>query len=244
MYKWSCIFLALIFLAQCQSEVKNLNGHYISVYEFGDGRWETLEMVDSLALVNRIIMALNERDTVIIDQSTHEIVSITPESTYSIVGFKVNGDTIELRCEDDLGHYEIKFLRTSQTDPRYHFANSYIDIHLGDYNNEQELASVNDLKIKNVTVGFLKGYFLQGRWSGVNDSLYIEFDNSMLLRKDEFEMLMERLTESTDTTWILCLNLDKGVPESMSSEIKDILRKSQLKVVEARNRNGEIVYLK
>ena len=239
------IILALIILTQCQTKVDNLNGHYISVYEFGDGRWETLEIVDSLILVNRIIMAVNERDTVVVDRSTNKIVTITPKSMFPIVDFKLNGDTIELRCEDDLGHYKIKFLKTTQTNPKYHFSNSYIDINLADYN-EEERVSTNGLKIKNLTVGFLQEYFLKGKWSGVKDSVYIEFDNSILLQKDELQMLTKKLMESTDTKWILCLNLDKRIPESMSKEIKESLRKGigALKIVEARNRNNEIVYLK
>jgi hypothetical protein len=146
------IILTLIILTQCQTKVDSLNGHYISVNEFGDGRWETLEIVDSLILVNRIVMGVNERDTVVIDRLTNKIVTITPKSLFPIVDFKLNGDTIELHCEGDLGQYQIKFLRTTQVNSKYHFSNNYVDSNLADYN-EEELVSTNGLKIKNLTVG-------------------------------------------------------------------------------------------
>lgn len=230
---------------QCQPKTDKLNGHYIAVHKFSDDRWETMEIVDSLVLVNRIIMAGNERDTVIVNRSTNKILTTTPKSMFPIVDFTPVGDTVKLRCEDDLGLYTIAFIKTTQANPNYHFSNTVIDIKLPDYHGEHKV-STDGLKIKNLTVGLLKEYFTKEKWPGVKDSIYIEFDNSLIVRKNELTLLTKRLMRCADTKWVLCLNIDKRVPPSMAKEITEALRAgiAASKIIEAKNQGSEIVYIR
>ena len=107
------LYLLLIstVLIQCSTKVDSLNGHYISPTKFPDGRYERLEIIDSLVLVDRIVLGGNERDTILIDPETRKLVKVTPKSMYPIFDFKVVGDTIEIRFEHDLGTGEIKFIK-------------------------------------------------------------------------------------------------------------------------------------
>ena len=111
------LFLLLAVLTQCSTKVDSLNGYYISPDKFPDGRYETLEIIDSLVLLDRIVLGGYERDTIVINPRTRKFIKATPKSIYPILDFKVVGDTIEIHFEHDLGQGEIKFVRSTQSHP-------------------------------------------------------------------------------------------------------------------------------
>lgn len=107
------IIFILVSLIQCVTKVDSLNGRYTSIIKYPDGRYETLDIVDSLVLVDRIVLGGHERDTIVIDPETKEFVRVTPKSGYPIFDFKIVGDTIEVHYEHDLGQGKIKFIRAT-----------------------------------------------------------------------------------------------------------------------------------
>ncbi len=109
------LLLLLIVLIQCSTKVDSLNGYYISPDNFPDGRYETLEIIDSLVLVDRIVLGGHERDTIVINPRTRKFIKATPKSMYPILDFKVVGDTIEVHFEHDIGQGKIKFVSSTQS---------------------------------------------------------------------------------------------------------------------------------
>ena len=108
------LIFILISLVQCNTKVDSLNGRYTSVTKYPDGRYETLDIVDSLVLVDRIVLGSHERDTIVIDPGTKKFVQVTPKSMFPIFDFRTVGDTIEVHYEDDLGQGKIKFIKEPQ----------------------------------------------------------------------------------------------------------------------------------
>ncbi len=227
-------------LIQCQTKVDSLNGHYVSIDKSTGEEYETLDIVDSLVLINAAVVFLDNRDTIVIDTETKKFVRST-RAMFPIFDFKVVGDTIEIHFEHDAGQDKIKFIKGPQSIPEDSFSTSFIDVNLVDYDSG-ELIHPNDFKIKNLTIGLLKNGI---KW-GASDSIYIEFENEMFLQRNELPKLIEKLIQDNDDKLILCLNFDKRVPESMSREIREILSTGigTLKTTESRNKKNEIVYVK
>lgn len=111
------LLLLLVVLIQCSTKVDSLNGYYISPDKFPDGRYETLEIIDSLVLLDRIVLGGHERDTIVINLRTRKFVKATPKSMYPILDFKMVGDTIEIHFEHDLGQSKIKFIKEMKLNP-------------------------------------------------------------------------------------------------------------------------------
>lgn len=101
-------------MIQCSTKVDNLDGYYISPNKFPDGRYETLEIIGSLVLVDRIVLGGHERDTIVTNPRTRKFIKATPKSMYPLLDFKVVGDTIEVHFEHDLGQDKIKFVRSTR----------------------------------------------------------------------------------------------------------------------------------
>jgi hypothetical protein len=105
------IIFILISLIQCSTKTDSLNGRYVSAIKYLDGRYETLDIVDSLVLVDRIVLGAHERDTIFIDPETKKFVRVNSKSMFPIFDFKTVGDTIEIHYEHDLGQGKNKFVK-------------------------------------------------------------------------------------------------------------------------------------
>jgi len=236
------IIIIIIGLSGCQTKVENLDGHYISTGQLTADTYETLDIKDSLVLINKGNAFLGQRDTIVIDTKSNSFISST-RAMFPIFDFKVVNDTIELHFEHDAGQDKIKFIKGTHTNPADYFSTSHIDVDLLDYDSG-ELIDTNDLKIINLTIGPLK----RGTDWGTNDkdSICIEFENEVFLQKNELRNLATKLIQDDDDKVILCLNFDKRVTQSVATEIRNDLKKNvgKLKVTESRNRNSDIVYLR
>lgn len=93
----------LILLIQCYTKGGSLNGLYTSISSYPDGRHDTVEIQDSLVIVDRIVLGANERDTIVIDPGTNRFVRVKHKSVFPIFDFKKVLDTIEVHYEHDLG---------------------------------------------------------------------------------------------------------------------------------------------
>ncbi len=220
----------------------NLAGHYISSGHLTSDTYETLDIEDSLVLVNKGSVFLLQRDTIIIDTKTNSFVSST-RAMFPIFDFKVVNDTIEIHFEHDAGQDKIKFIKGTHITPGDYFSTSYVDVDLLEYDSG-ELIDINDLKMVNLTIGPLK----KGTDWGINDmdSICIEFENEFFLKRSEFQQLIDKLIQDNDDEAILCLNFDKRVPRSVAMEIRNELEEKagKIKITESRNRGNEIVYVK
>jgi hypothetical protein len=227
-------------LSGCQSKVDNLDGHYVSVGKPGD-TYETLDIADSLVLINISSVFRGQRDTVVIDTKTNSFLSST-RAMFPIFDFKVVNDTIEVHFEHDAGQDKIKFVK-GHTNAADHFSTSYIDVDLLDYDSGK-LIDANDLRIVNLTIGPLK----KGTDWGTSDkdSICIEYENEFFLQRNELQKLSDKLILDIDDKVILCLNFDKRVSRQVTTEIKNALEKiaGNVIVTESRSRGNEIVYVK
>src|SRR5690606_12312640 len=226
----------------CQTEVDNLEGHYISTSQLTSDTYETLDIEDSLVLINKASVFLGQRDTILIDTKTNSFISST-RAMFPIFDLKVVNDTIEIHFEHDAGQDKIKFIKGTHINPADYFSTSYIDVDLLEYDSG-ELIEINDLKMVNLTIGPLK----KGTDWGINDmdSICIEFENEFFLKRSEFQQLIDKLILDNDDEAILCLNFDKRVPRSVAMEIRNELEEKvgNIKITESRNRGNEIVYVK
>lgn len=240
--KRTYIIIIIIGLSGCQTKVVNLNGHYISISKLKNDTYETLDINDSLVLINKDNVFITQRDTIVIDTETNSFISST-RVMFPIYDFKVVNDTIELHFQHDAGQEKVKFIKGAKKSPKDYFSTSYIDIDLLDYQNE-ELINTNDLEILNLIIGPVKKGI---DWlTNDKDSIYIEFENEFFLQKNEIKSLADKLIQGNDKKVILCLNYDKRVTQSMKGEIKNELIKiiGNLEMTESRDKDNEIVYLK
>src|SRR5690606_41305833 len=91
----------------CQTEVDNLEGHYISTRQLSSDTYETLDIEDSLVLINKASVFLGQRDTILIVKKTNSLISSTI-AMLPIFELKVVNDIIEIHFKHDAGRDKIK----------------------------------------------------------------------------------------------------------------------------------------
>lgn len=226
-------------LTQCQTEKANLDGHYVSIDKFDDNSYMTLDIVDSLVLINKNIVFIDQRDTIIINSKTNSFVSSTREM-YPFFDFKVLKDTVVLHYSHDGGDDKMKFVRDIPSSSDY-FSSSLIDIELNNYHNEPE-ANINESQIKNITIGALKKGI---RWAK-SDTIYIEYENEVFINFDDISKIGRVLDSDSIKNWVICLNLDKEVPIAISDRIKSDLRNSYSdeQLIQTQLGGDKIIYVK
>lgn len=226
-------------LIHCQTEKVNLNGHYVSLSKFDNNSYLTLDIVDSLVLINRTIVFMDQRDTIIIDQKTNSFVRSTREM-FPFFDFRVSKDTVILEFAHDAGTDKIKFIKDIPTNNDY-FSNSLIDVELEKYLDEPQVV-LEGLQIKNVTVGTLKKGI---KWAEA-DSNYIEFENEVFLDLKDISKLGPSFESDSIRNWVICLNLDKQVPSSLSDRLKSELVKNYKddRLIQTKINGNELLYVK
>lgn len=233
------LILFAVISSSCQDG--DLNGHYVSVdksiNKFYRERYLTLDIIDSLVILNKRLVFSEQKDTIVIDRSTRKFIkSLKVDS--QIYDFKVTGN--ELFLQTDYGEW-IKFIRKEVSTSDY-FSNSLIDIEPEDYASQSQV-QIQNLNFKNVIVGKLK---TAAGWEEATDSIYMEYENEVFIHYSDIARLNKVLVRDTLINWSVCLHLDRGIPDSLAFLLKSDLLKiiGKEKLFESRLDENELVYIK
>jgi hypothetical protein len=205
----------------------------------GDG-YATIDIQDSIVLLNKYSVFYDERDTIIIDPKRNTFIR-SNRNPFPIYDFRADNDTVYVSYGYDAGEETIKFIRSEVSPMFNYFAESSIDIQLKPYDKET-IVLIDQNKVINLIIGRLKEGI---DWpEAQHDSILIEFERFDYLGNNELSELIGFTEKEQDP--ILCLHFDKRVPKDVKigiqNEIKNILTTS--KVVESRINGTELVYIK
>lgn len=228
----------LVFLAQCQNKQTNLDGHYVSTNLPYDNRYYTLDIIDSLVLINKNVVFLDQRDTIIIDPKTNSFIRSTREM-FPFFDFGLINDTVMLQFAHDGGEDIIKFIKATPSASEF-FSPSLIEIEPEQYHNESEF-KIDGLNVKNIVVGPLKNGV---SWSKP-DSLYIEFENEIFIDLKDIARIGPSLDSDSVSNWAICLHLDKHVPQPVANQLRLALLKNydHKKIAESRLSDNKLIYI-
>ncbi len=220
------MLFGLLFLTTfCQIKTKDLNGYYVS-----DRYGYTIDIIDSLVLLNTDNIFTDEHDTIIIDLKNNSFVRSSPRM-FPFYDFKASKDKVTLYFEHDAGTESLDFYKTELRDRRKNFfSTSSLKIDLNDC--DGSCYDITDRNIANILIGTPKNK----EWG---DSIKIQFKDVFISVKD-----IKKLDEVTsDSTVVVCLFFDKNVPQSIQSQIINETKGLRNKIVEARLDSDRIRYL-
>lgn len=232
------LIVMLVFLSQCQNKQTNLDGHYISTNLPYDNSYYTLDIIDSLVLINKNVVFLDQRDTIIIDPKKNLFIRSTREM-FPFFDFGLISDTVMLRFAHDGGEDIIKFIKATPSASEF-FSSSLIEIEPEQYRNESQF-KIDGLNIKNITVGPLK----KGASWPNPDSLYIEFENEVFIDLEDISRIGASLDSDSISNWAIGLHLNKHVPQSVAKQVRLELLKNydRKKIAESRLDGNQLVYI-
>ena len=233
------ILIALTLLG-CSRNTEGLKGDFVAINDLiGDG-YATIDIEDSIVLLNKYSVFYDERDTIIIDPKRKTFIR-SNRNLFPIYDFKAIKDTVYLSYSYDAGEETIKFIRSEISPMFKYFAESSIDIQLMTYNNET-VVLIEQNKVLNLIIGRLK----EGvDWPNAQpDSIFIEFERYDYLGNKELSELIGHTEQVQDP--VLCLHFDKRVPTEVMISIRNKIKNtvSASKVVESRITETGLVYIK
>jgi hypothetical protein len=220
------ILFGLLFLTTfCQTETKDLNGYYVS-----DRYGYTIDIIDSLVLLNADNIFRDEHDTIIIDLKNNSFVRSSPRM-FPFYDFKSSKDKVTLFFEHDAGTESLDFYKTKLRDRRKNFfSTSPLNIDLNDC--DGSCYDIADQNIANILIGTPKNK----EWG---DSIKIQFEDVFISVTD-----IKKLNEGiSDSTVVVCLFFDKNVPQSIQTQIINETKGLRNKIVKARLDSDRIRYL-
>lgn len=232
------LIVMVVFLGQCQNKQTNLDGHYVSTNLPYDNSYFTLDIIDSLVLINKNVVFLDQRDTIIIDPKTNSFIRSTREM-FPFFDFGLINDTVMLRFAHDGGEDIIKFIKATPSASEF-FSPSLVEIEPEQYLNESTFKT-DGFNIKNIIVGPLK--------KGVSwpnpDSLYIEFENAVFIDLEDISRIGASLDSESISNWVIGLHLNKDVPQSIANQLRFELLKNydRKKIAESRLHGNQLVYI-
>lgn len=227
-------------LFSCSRNVEVLNGHYVAVNDLISDGYATIDIHDSLVLLNHSSVFFDDRDTIIIDPTDNSFIR-SNRIPFPIYEFEASNDTIFVSYAYDAGEETIKFIKKKVSPMFNFFAESSIDIQLIPYNNE-DLSEVELSKPINLIIGRLKENI---DWPEVDpDSIIIEFEGFDYLDINDLPELNAHLQQTNST--VLCLHFDKRVPTQVATEIRNKLDNAfkTYDVVESRFNGTDLVFIK
>jgi hypothetical protein len=232
------LILMLAFLGQCQSKRINIDGHYVSTNLPYDNSYYTLDIIDSIVLVNKNTVFLNQRDTIIIDPVKNSFVRST-RKMFPFFDFELVNDTVMLQFVHDGGEDIIKFIKATPSASEF-FSQSLIEIEPMQYRNESQF-KIDGLNIKNITVGPLK----KGIGWPKPDSLYIEYENEIFIDLKDIPRIGASLESDSISNWAISLNLDKNIPQPIANQLRMELAKnySRERITETRLSGNKLIYI-
>ncbi len=232
--------LIIFALLGCTRKAEVLNGHYVAVNDLiGDG-YATIDVQDSVVLLNKSSVFYDERDTIIINTKRNTFVR-SNRRPFPIYDFSADHDTIYVSYAYDAGEETIKFIPMEISPMFSYFAESNIDIQLRPYDNEI-ITSVQQNKVVNLIIGRAKEGI---KWPEPHrDKILIEFERFDYVEDDELPELIRQIQEENDR--VLCLHFDKRVPLDVATDIRSRIKNTAITcdIVESRINETELVYIK
>jgi hypothetical protein len=225
-----------ILFIECQNKKTKLAGHYRSV-PAGQNSYEyqTIDVSDSLVLIDRDLILFSLRDTMVINPDTHTFVRQTRE-LFPFYDFGTSGDTLLLMFSHDAGIETIKFLSAPPTFSD-RFSTLVVEIKPDELLGEKEV-KVNESKISHLLIGYLKK---EVNWAN-KDSIYLVFDGEVTLAEKDFDQLGKELQANQK---LLCLSFDKTVPSTFANRIRQKITKSirEESLIELRRKGDKLVFI-
>jgi hypothetical protein len=231
LFRVSCVVLLFLLIFSIK-KIEKLDGHYVSVDKTKNEPYATLDISDSVILVNRNSISIHDRDTVIINTKNNSFIRST-QPFFPFCDFKVTKNGISLFYQHDAGIESVDFIRdTFVNELETYYTTSKLKIDL------KNCASLyfridNHVALKNIPIGVPK-----------NES----FGNSIKIQVEDAFISTEELKQNSsffaDSSLWICLHFDKNVPDSLYTRIKKEFKKYvHNRVIEARAKNDKIVYM-
>jgi len=256
-YKANCKFHAwnmmlIILFVKLFAGCTNLSdyvGFYVTKGYFENNRYTTMTVYDTVVYLNENNIDTNFTDTICkIDQTRHMVseIKFLKSIGFVFLAIKPYKDSIHLiRVTDIPDPDTITFYKLSRKkNHKDWFSESLLDIDLKHFSSDTDtLAVIDGKKIHHLNIGHVKPIL----WSFfIKDTIIIE-DHSfrVLINKNEFTELFESLNEFKKD-YFICINSDKSVPDLTRIQLrKELIQYCDNKrIVESRNKDNEIVYIK
>jgi hypothetical protein len=225
------IILGLLCLTTfCKNKTKNIDGYYISTEN--NGQFYTIDIRDTLALINTDNIFTHQHDTIIVNLKDNSFVRSSPRM-FPFYDFKATNDKVTLFFEHDAGNETIEFYRTESRDKKRNlYSTSNLNIRLLDC--DSSCYDISDTNVKNILIGRPKR---KNEWG---DSVQIELDNDIFIKMADLKIMNEIITDSTA---IISLHFDKNVPLDVRTRIKNETKGLKNRVVEARFSGDKLKYV-
>lgn len=226
----------------CAGTAHDPNGHYVLESYTQQGRYLTLDVKDSIVLLNRSSVFYNQRDTIIIDPRQHTLKSAVLNHL-NIRQFHTVSDSVFLHYGSGPVGSKAVFIRAEADALRDAYANSLLDVNPNEcdvgcvHSHVAEKENMRHLLVGKPKAGVAKRIGLR------DDSIVMEFHNVTFLGIKELEPLLREMKKAGD---LLCLHVDKNVPAEKSTELLQELARidREIRLLEGRWKDGKVVYVK
>lgn len=214
----------------CKTKTENIEGYYVSTEN--NGQFYTIDIRDTLVLLNTDNIFTNQHDSIIIDLKDNSFIRSSPRM-FPFYDLKATKDKVTLFFEHDAGNETIEFYKAELRDKKKNlYSTSNLNIELMDC--DGSCYDISDTNIKNILVGQPKR---KNEWS---DSVQLELDNDIFIKMTDINKMNEIITDSTA---IISLHFDKNVPSDVWTRIKKETKGLRNKVVEARFSGDKLKYV-
>lgn len=226
----------------CAGTGHDPNGHYVLESYTQQGRYLTLDVKDSIVLLNRSSVFHNQRDTIFIDPDRHTLKSAVLNHL-NIRQFHTVSDSVFLHYGPGPTGSKAVFIRAEANPARDAYANSMLDVYPSECDQQCEHQHVAEQQnMRHLLVGRPKPGV--AKHIGLrDDSIVMEFHNITFLGFKELEPLLREMKKAGDH---LCIHVDKNVPAEKSAELRNELSRldREMKLHEGRWKDGQIVYVR
>jgi hypothetical protein len=225
----------------CSGTVHDPDGHYVLESYSQQGRYFTLDIVDSIVLLNKSSVFKNQRDTIFIDP-THNTFRRAASNPLNIFGFRTEGDSIVLSYGTNGDGSELVFVKREENIDRDIYANSLLDVEPTPCEPDCKHSHISETtKTRHLLVGPPKPGVAPGMMLKP-DSVLMEFHNLTFLDMKNLQALTREMKKAGED---LCLHIDKDIPNAKVIALRTELRSNSngMTIFESRMKDGKLVFI-
>jgi hypothetical protein len=224
----------------CSGTLPKPTGHYVLESHDQQGRYLTLDIQDSMLLLNKSLIFQNQRDTIFID-TKRSIVRNAESNELHVYALKAEGDTVVLSYGDpDDASSDMVFVRSTADPQRDLYSNSFLDVQLdqceGNGVDIEESGKFRHLLIGRPKAGLAASMMMD------RDSIVMEFHNMTFIGLKDVSILAREMKKAGEH---LCVHIDKETPDAHVLSLRAELSKHAqgMKILEGRMKEGRVVYV-
>ncbi len=225
----------------CSGTVHDPDGHYVLESYSQHGRYFTLDVADSVVLLNKSSIFMNQRDTIFIDP-VHHTYRNAVTNQLNIFGWRSEGDSIIMSYGTRGDGSELVFVRSAEDPGHDVFSNSMLDVELTPCESECGHAHIPENKLmRHLLVGPPKPGVAPGMMLKP-DSILMEFHNITFLGMNNLQALTREMKKAGEK---LCLHFDKDTPREMTTALRSELwsHADGMTILESRMKDGRVVFV-